>query len=385
MSSDKTKKRRRPRGEGSVFRSANGQWRARLCYIGPDGRKRTREARFKTQKAALEALNQWKRDLADGLLSRSEGMTLATFLERWLQDCIRPRCRPRTVESYGELIRRHITPGLGAIRLDRLNAADVQRFLNAKLESGLSPRTVQYLHAILRAALNQAKKWNLVRVNVATLADPPRVERREVQPFTPEQAKQLLAAARGDRLEALYVVALALGLRLGEVLGLRWEDVDLERGVLNVRQQLQRVAGRLQLVPLKTARSRRTLPLPVFVLEALRRHKVRQLEERLACGAAWQETGLVFTSAVGTPLEPRNVVRYYHRLLERAGLPHKRFHDLRHSAASLLRAQGVPLADIRDILGHSQISVTMDLYAHIMEEAKREAAARLDALLGPAL
>lgn len=384
MSSSTSRKRRerRPRGEGSVYLAGNGQWRARLYYTAPDGRLKRREARFKTQREAVAALSQWKRDLSDGLPVAPDRLTVEQFLRRWLQDVARPRLRPRTYERYAQLVRLHIVPALGGIRLAQLNAADVQRLINSMCESGSSARTVQFTRAVLRAALHQAERWQLVRRNVAALTDPPRVERPEVQPFSPEQARQLLAAARGDRLEALYVVALGLGLRQGEVLGLRWEDVDLERGTLSVRRQLQRTGGTLQLVPLKTERSRRTLPLPAFVLEALRRHRARQLEERLALGAAWQEHGLVFATERGTPLEPRNVLRRYHTLLARAGLPRKRFHDLRHSAASLLLLQGVDLRVVMETLGHSQISLTANTYAHVAQALKREAAERMDALLG---
>ncbi len=380
---------RRPRGEGAVFQTKDGQWRARLSLglVNVDGRPRlrVREARFPTQREALAALRQWQRDLADGLPVRPDRETVGQFLTGWLEDVVRPRARPRTYASYAQVARLHLLPGLGHLRLAALGPQQVQAYLNQKLATGLSPRTVQYHRAILRCALNRALKWGLVKRNVATLVEPPRVERQDVQPFTPEQAARLLAAVRGQRLEALYTVALALGLRQGEALGLRWEDVDLEAGRLHVRVQLQRLEGRgPQLVALKTASSRRALPLPPFAIEALRRHRARQLEERLALGPAWQEHGLVFTSTIGTPLEARNVLRDYHALLARAGLPRKRFHDLRHTCATLLLLQGVDLRVVMEILGHSQISLTANTYTHVAEALKRQAAERLEALLGQA-
>lgn len=252
--------------------------------------------------------------------------------------------------------------------------------MNAKLEAGLSPRTVQYLRAVLRRALCQALKWDLVARNVATLVDPPRSVRYEVSPLTPTQA--FLAAVKGDRLEALYSVALALGLRQGEALGLRWSDVDLDAGTLKVRVALQRIGGKVELVEPKTKRSRRTVHMPPTIVTALKEHRIRQLQERLMCGQRWDYSwNVIFASTIGTPLDARNVVRLFHSALERAGLPPMRFHDLRHTWASLLLAQGVGPRTIMDVLGHSQISLTMDTYSHVMPEMCRETAELMEKLL----
>jgi integrase len=214
--------------------------------------------------------------------------------------------------------------------------------------------------------------------------DPPRVRRPEIHPLTPEQARTFLDAARGDRLEALYSVALAIGLRQGEALGLRWEHIDLDGGELRVRVALQRIAGKLQLVEPKTRQSRRTIPLPQVAVNALRAHRVSQLEERLLAGDRWVDTGLVFCTPKGTPLDARNVTRRFQKLLKQTDLPHQRFHDLRHTCATLLLVQGVPPRVVMEILGHSQISLTMDTYTHVVPALKREAANRMDALLGTA-
>ncbi|HZU05719.1 MAG TPA: site-specific integrase [Chloroflexota bacterium] len=316
-----------------------------------------------------------------GLPLPAERQTVGQFLARWLEDVARPRVRPKTYHSYAQLVRLHLAPGLGRIPLAKLSPQDVQAFLNAKRASGLSPRTVQYLHAVLRCALGQAERWGLVPRNVARLVSPPQGSRPEIRPLTVEEARRLLEAVQGDRLEALYAVALAVGLRQGEALGLRWQDVDFARGTLTVRYQLQRVEGRLQLVEPKTARSRRTIALPPPVVEVLRRHRARQLEERLQAGAAWQDSGLVFTSTIGTPLEPRNVVRHFHGLLAKAGLPRRSFHQLRHTAASLLLAQGVDIRVVQQVLGHSQIALTANLYAHVLPVLLREAAQKMGAAL----
>lgn len=253
--------------------------------------------------------------------------------------------------------------------------------MNRKLAAGLSPRTVQYLHAILRRSLRQALRWGLVTRNVATLVDAPRVRRPEIRPLTPDQARTFLDAVAGDRNEALYTVALAVGLRLGEALGLRWDDVDLDAGETHVRHTLQRRGPGWELVEPKTNRSRRTVPFPGVVLTALRAHRTRQLKERLWAGTRWQEHGFVFTSTIGTPLTGSGVSAQFHAVLVAAGLPHQRFHDLRHACASLLLAQGVAPRVVMEILGHSQISLTMNTYSHVIPDLTRDAADRMDSLL----
>jgi integrase len=189
---------------------------------------------------------------------------------------------------------------------------------------------------VLRSALNQALRWGLVARNVATLVDSPNYTRLEVKPLRAEEVKKFLEAMKGDRLEALYLVTLALGLREGEVLGLRWQDVDLAAGLLRVNHALQRVGGKLTLIAPKTARSRRTLPVPASVVKQLRAHRARQGQERLLAGAGWAEGGFVFTTLIGTPIDARNLLRWYHALLTKAELPSFRFHDLRPSCATML-------------------------------------------------
>jgi integrase len=217
---------------------------------------------------------------------------------------------------------------------------------------------------------------------VAALADPPKRQRYEAQYLTVDEARRFFKAVKSDRLEALYVVTTTLGLRKGEVCGLRWQDIDLENGELTVRYQLQRVGGKKQLVEPKTDRSRRTIALPPFVVTALRAHEVRQRADRKWAASKWQEHGLVFTTSIGTPLEQSNLSRAFHKLLDTAEIPRQRFHNLRHSAATLMLAQGVDAPAIMAVLGHSHISTTINLYAHIMPEVKRDAADRMEAMFG---
>jgi integrase len=313
-----------------------------------------------------------------------EDLTLGAFLEDWLSEVVRLSVRPRTYVSYRYIVRLHLSPSLGHLPLAALSPADVQAFLNAKSAAGLSPRTVAYLRGVLRQALGHAERMDLVGRNVARLARPPRIPRCPVSPLTVEQARTFLAAIRGDRLEALYLVALGCGLRQGEILGLRWSDVDLDAGTLTVRQALARIEGQLVLVEPKSATSRRVVPLPALVRDALAAHRVRQDQE---CLPLRPEPGdvfadLVFTTTLGTPLDGISVTRRFQRTLRAAGLPHQRFHDLRHACASLLLAQGVPARVVMETLGHSEISLTLNTYSHVLPSLGREAAERMDQVLG---
>jgi integrase len=209
---------------------------------------------------------------------------LDEFLNQWLTQVVKSRVRKWTYTGYEVIVRRHINPRLGKVRLEKLTPAQVQGLLNEKLEAGLAPRTVRYVRQVLRTALGEAQRWGLVARNVADVVDGPRVERNEVEPMRPEEARRFLASVRGDRLEALYAVVLAVGLRQGEALGLRWQDVDLEKGTIRVVNQLQRVNGQLRVVPVKTARGRRSLLLPVSTIGILEEHWQRQVTEKGVAG-----------------------------------------------------------------------------------------------------
>lgn len=372
---------RRGYGEGSIFRRQDGLWVGSVNLGRREGVRRRKTVYGRTRREVQEKVVAALRDQQLGIMpSRGTG-TVAQFLTTWLENSAKPRLRPSTYRSYSDLIHLHLIPSLGHLRLDRLGPAQVQAMLNAKLASGLSPRRVEFLRAVLRTSLNQAIKWEMLTKNAAALADSPRVTRRPVQVLSPAEAQRLLDAARDDRFEAVYAVALSLGLRQGEALGLRWQDIDLTEQRLTVVHALQRVDGKLTLVEPKTARSRRSIKVPAVIADVLAKHRKRQFEDRLRAGARWQHSDLVFTTTIGTPLEGTTVTHRFPHLLAAAGLPRIRFHDLRHSCASLLLAQGVSPRAVMETLGHSQISLTMNTYTHVIPAVQAEAANAMDRIL----
>lgn len=362
---------------GSIYKRADGRWTAAVDLRQTNGRRQRRAFYGATRQEVISKLQAAQRQLADGLPLPGQRQTVADFLELWLRDSVIRKVRPKTLQRYGEIVRLHLVSHLGHVRLSNLGPADVERAMNEAIAGGASPRSAAHMRAVLRTALNVAMRWGLVGRNVASLAGPPHVPEREIRPLSRSDARAILEAVRGDRLAALFTVALALGLRQGEALGLRWPDIDLEAGTLSVQRSLQRVDGDWFFPEPKTTRSRRTIPLPGPVTTALRAHRARQLQERLRLGPAWRGEkwgGLVFTDEAGDPVSGFHVRRRFNTLLKVAGLSAMRYHDLRHGAASLMAAQGVPARVAMEILGHSQISTTMNIYAHVAPEYGRDAA-----------
>lgn len=392
MAEKERKKGKRGQGEGSIYKRKDGRWCAAVNLGYQNGKLKRKYYYGDTHEEVKSQLVRALSDQQKGLPIQTEHQTLTEFLEKWLADIVQSSVRPKTYLFYRDHIRLHLEPALGKKRLEKLTPADVQHFVNDKLQAGLSPQTIRHIISTLRSALNVVVKWQIVYRNVAALITLPRIQKQEMKVFTPEQTKVFLESIKGHRLEALFITALTLGLRRGELLGLHWSDVDLDAATLRVNHALQRFDGKLHLVEPKTEKSRRALPLPSMLVAALRAHRTRQLEERLALGSDWQETGFVFVSTIGTPLEPRNINRTFDALIEKANksleeeesdkLPKIRFHDLRHSCATMLLSQGVPQRTLMEILGHSQISLTMNTYSHVLPEMTRAAADLMDAVLG---
>lgn len=369
--------KRRGRGEGSIsFIEEKKLWKARVTL---DTGKRTTKY-FKTQKDAKDWVLSVRGAARDGFLPEKDKMTLGEFLERYLTEYAQHAVRASTYQSYSNLIRLHIVPELGKIRLNNLKPEHLHSFYAKKREEGLSERTVQYLHGLLHRSLNKAVRWGLVSRNVTDHADAPSNKKKPMKVWDEGQVKAFLSCIKEDRWAALYYLACGTGMREGEILALHWNDVDLDEGYLKVTKSLQVVVGKgLVFTEPKSEKSRRRIALPVTVVKALREHKVRQNELRKS--ETWQEKGLVFTTNNGTAILPRNLVRHFKGKIAAAGVPEIRFHDMRHTVASLLLAGDVHPKVVQELLGHSQITLTLDTYSHLLPTMQKEAAKKMDGFL----
>ena len=360
---------RRVNGEGTIGRRKDG------IYYGSvrlDGKYRW--CYGKTRKEVADKLKSLRRDHEQGINLSADKVTVAAFMERWLEETVKRKNKYSTYTSYKQIVVAHIIPNLGAIFLSALRPDHVQTLINRLTKAKKAPRTIRNVRAVLRKALNQAMRWRYITFNAAALVETPRIEQHKVHPLTKEEARRLLDAVRGHRLEALYLLALTLGLREGELLGLLIVSIDLERETVTVDGALIRKEKKLIRVPPKTKSSIRTLPLPPSLLAALTEHIARQQEQ--FPGGQW-----LFTTKDGEPISRYTLLDQFQSLLKKAKLRKMRFHDLRHSCATFLIARGEHPRTVMDILGHSQISTTMNIYGHILDETRTAAINGLDDLL----
>ncbi|NPV44790.1 MAG: site-specific integrase, partial [Firmicutes bacterium] len=311
-------------------------------------------------------------------------ITFGEWLDKWLVEYKKGQIKPTTYESYEVIINAHIKPALGNIPLAKLQPHMLQAFYNDRLESGLSTRRVHYCHTIIHQALKQSVKEGLLPRNPAEATSPPAIKNKQMRPLTEEELLKFLDVAKDDRLYAAYVVAATTGLRRGELLGLCWDCVDLEQGIITVKRQLilLKKKGLILEETTKTKSGKRTIVLPDDTVKELKAHRKRQAQEKLLLGEAYEDHNLVFCTEKGTPLDPRNFTRHFKRLLKKAGLPTDiRLHDLRHTYATLLLKRGVPAKIVQELLGHSTITITLDLYSHVTLEMQKLAAESLNGLL----
>ncbi|MEU7996166.1 tyrosine-type recombinase/integrase [Micromonospora sp. NPDC049060] len=401
--------RRKVNGEGNIRQRKDGRWEGRAWVFTSDGREIRRSVYGSSWEEVHEKLTGLKAKAQAGIRVAGSIQSVADFMAYWQREVLQDRVRPSTLRTYEWLSRCYVVPLIGSQRLGKLQPPTIRTFLNrakstcqccaqgkdaARRAAGKEARccakhprqccesypsdgTIRHLHRMVRAALQDAVVDGLIAENPARNLRLAHRYRPRFTPLTGEEAKLLLKAARSDRLYALYAVALALGLRRGEALALRWQDVDLVDGVLFVRQSLQRLNGRLVFGPVKSDESERVIGLPPPCLAALRQHKLMQEAERKSMGDRWQDFGLIFTTGIGTPIEPRNLNRHFVRLLDGAGLRRVRFHDLRHSCATLLYEQGVPIEKIQDVLGHSSPTITKLIYVEVTRQAQRSTTDKL--------
>jgi len=399
----KEKTKRQGHNRGTVVKRSDGRW-AGAVYWGysPTGKVQRKWVYGKTQAEVGKKLKKAQAVRDAGLPIPADRISVERFLLRWLKDSVDASDRrPKTRTHYHYICEQHLIPSLGRIKLAKLSVSDVEGMLNAKAKN-LSPRTVRHILTALRRALKIAMKWDLLTRNVASLVDAPGEKpNAEGRTYTPEQMSIFLSAIENDPLECLYIIAIVTGMRQGEILGLRWTDVDLDSATLNVSRSVQRVESplkkssernpktALKFSEPKTARGRREIPLPDSALAALREHKKAQLERKMMTGSYWKEQGLVFPTSIGTPMDARNLVRHYYGVVETINeaekaaaererrdaqaFPRLPFHCLRHYAATGMLRAGVPARIAADVLGHASTLVTLDTYSHVVKESRREA------------
>lgn len=368
---------------GTIRQRAKGSWTIQV-YTGRDpvtGKKThtTRTVRG-TKKEAELALAKLINAVETGVDFNATKMTFAEYTDRWLKSK-HTKVRPKTIERYSDLMRLHVVPIIGGTPLLKLKPLHLEKIYEEAIARGLSPQSVLHIHRVLFTALKQAVAWQLIPRNIGEAVTPPRPERREVKAMTPNDVIMILEAVANTNLEIPTVLALGTGMRLGEVLGLRWADIDLEKNSARISQTIQQTGDGLVFVPPKTHRSRRSVSLPAFVVKALRKHKKEQSERRLIVGSAWHDLDLVIERGDGRPVRTQSLSSRFAKKMKNADVS-LTFHGLRHGHASLMLAAGVNLKVVSERLGHSTIGITADLYTHVADEVHEAAAASLDTFLG---
>lgn len=374
----KPKRKHRGHGEGTIYQRQDGRWAASITL--ENGKRKSFYG--KTRKEVAEKLQRALQEQKQGVLVTEPSVKVKDYLSQWLEEVHKPSIRLNTYARQRILVYKHIIPELGHTQVQRLTPQQVQSLYTHKLEEGQSPGTIQMLHSVLHSALENAVRWGITSRNVCDFVSPPRLSTHEVQTLTLEQARKLLDTARGHRLEALLTVAITTGMREGELLALKWQDIDLVNKSLQVRRTVSFLArhGYKETEP-KTAKGKRKIALSLGVVDVLKQHRIHQAEVRLKAGDIWQPLDLVFCNAHGYYLNTNNLRHQLQKLLSEAGLPSMRFHDLRHSAATIMLGMGTHPKVVQEILGHNDISVTMNVYSHVLPSMQQDTMDRWDKLL----
>jgi integrase len=373
--------RKRGQNEGTTVKRADGRWVAALNLGYVEGKRKRKWFYGKTRKEVRQALTKALRDQQQSIPITTERITVGAFLARWYEECVKLSPKPMTHRTRRHRIKNHLEPAFGKMVLDKLSPLDVQRYIARKTEQGLAASTINGHLSTLGAAMNQALRWGLIWRNPVALVDRPREEKRERRFLSPNEARKLQAAARGHRLDTLFLVLLTTGLRRSEARGLTWDDIDFERATLTVQRQTIRVDGINHTLSPKTARSRRMIALPAPIRSALVRQRERVADERDAMGLRWQDNNLVFPSPMGKPFSETTLARELDKICAKAGLAHVTPHELRHSMASFCAAANINPRLAMGALGHSTLEMTMEHYQHVTDAMRREVADSIGRLL----
>lgn len=361
-------------------------WQVRI-FLGRDAngkRKYANKTVKGTKKDAQKVANEMLREADLGLLGDSQKQTLNEYLDFWLETIAKPRVQYRTLRDYHDMMRLYIREPLGNFKLADLKAIHIQKVYGEMQNQGYSPRRIRYAHSVLSSALKKAVELDILPRNVSKFVQLPKQVRKEMDVLSQSEAIQFLDTLRGEKHEVVFSFALATGMRVQEYLGLQWKDIDFEKGTATVQRAIvwHRTGGGWHYSTPKTSKSRRTIPLPNTTLWELRKHKVRQNENRLKLGSDWHSNDLVFPSEIGTPLNPPNLTRHFKRILKNAKLRTSiRLYDLRHSTATLLLQGGVNPKVVSERLGHATIVLTLDVYSHVLPNMQKEATEQLETMI----
>jgi len=385
----KPKQQNRGHGEGSIYQRKDESWAGVSRYVDPEtGQTKKHFVYGKSRPEVVAKKAEWEDDFKKGVLPTKTKMTVSQWLDTWLETYAKVRVRQNTYEDYKRIVEGHLKPKLGSFILKELRPEQVQKILNQKLINGniktgeaLSPRRIEYIYVVLNSALEQAVKNRLIVRNVCNAVDKPKKSKHEFIPWTQEQTNDFLSSVKGNRLFPVYITEWGTGLRRSELLGLKWEDIDLKRGMLSVRRAMVRVKGSYVFGDPKTKRSKRTIPLPERVTKELKAWKKRQTVEEVAFDGEYNPLNLVFCNELGQPTNPDFISRSFKKDLETAKLPEIRFHDMRHGHATMLLELGENLKVVSDRLGHSSVAMTGDTYSHVQEKIQKEASNKLDLAL----
>lgn len=399
-------KERRAHGEGSIYQRKDGTWAGVTRYEDPEtGEKKKHFVYGKTRKEVVSKKKAFEDELKKGVLPKAGKITVSQWLDDWMETYKKNSVRQNTYEGYQRIIEAHLKPSIGSILLKELRPQQVQKMLNQKSESGrtrtdnidkkgspLTANTVIHIYTVLNMALKKAVKNGLIARNVCDAVDKPTKVKKEFMPWTTEETNKFLASVKGERLFPLYMVDWGAGLRRSELLGLQWPDINMKKGNLTIKRTLVRVKGGYKFGEPKTKKSRRTIPLPEPVIQALKAWRSQQAQDEMKWRGLHKDLPdedkpkfnplkMVFSNEIGEPMNPEFVSRAFKRDLEKAGLPEIRLHDLRHGHATMLLELGEDLKVVSDRLGHSTITITADIYSHVREKLQREASRKLEQVL----
>lgn len=367
------------------FRKRGSKW-SFTVDIGRDPetgkRKQKMLSGFKTKKEAEKACAELIAQIENGSYVNVSSDTFGSFIMNYMETVAKQETRPSTYYSQLSVVKNHILPELGEVKLKNISPVHFQKFYNQKLKEKLSNNYVRKMHGIINKALNTAVHWGMLAKNPCEFVKPPRASKRDIHVWTMEQAHHFLEFMKGKRNYIVFVLAIYTGMRRGEILALRWQDCNLEEGTLSVRQTLYRTGiDQLQFRETKTKASRRVISLPTFVINCLRKHKIEQNEQKLRLGNAYKNLDLVVATPLGTPVEPNTMNDYFQKQTKRAGLPVIRFHDLRHTHATILLRLGENPKLVSERLGHASVTITLDTYSHVLPDMQKDLAKNLGAAM----